>query len=110
MATAKLTPHSIDLVAERFRTLGEPMRLRLLEALRQGELSVGDLVERTGGGQANVSKHLQILLTAGLVARRKEGTTVLYRLADPTVFQLCDIVCGRVEAQAEHRHRSLRGR
>ena len=108
MARTKLTPQTIDLVAERFRTLGEPMRLRLLETLRSGEHSVGDLVERTGGGQANVSKHLQILLAGGLVARRKEGTTVLYHLADPSVFQLCDIVCGRVEAQAEAKHKALR--
>ena len=108
MARTKLTPQTIDLVAERFRTLGEPMRLRLLEALRSGEHSVGDLVELTGGGQANVSKHLQILLAGSLVARRKEGTTVLYHLADPSVFQLCDIVCGRVEAMAEARHKALR--
>ena len=108
MARSKMTPQSIDLVAERFRTLGEPMRLRLLELLRAGECSVGDLVERTGGGQANVSKHLQILLAGGLVARRKEGTTVLYSLADPSVFRLCDIVCGSVEAQAEARHKALR--
>ncbi|HEX9166871.1 MAG TPA: metalloregulator ArsR/SmtB family transcription factor [Gemmatimonadales bacterium] len=108
MARTRLTAQTIDLVAERFRTLGEPMRLRLLEALRSGEHSVGDLVELTGGGQANVSKHLQILLTGGLVGRRKDGTTVLYRLADPSVFQLCDIVCGRVEAQAEARHKALR--
>jgi ArsR family transcriptional regulator len=108
MARTKLTPQSIDLVAERFRTLGEPMRLRLLEALRAGERSVGDLVELTGGGQANVSKHLQILLAGGLVIRRKAGTTVLYQLADATVFKLCDIVCGSVEAQVEARHKALR--
>jgi len=108
MARTKMTAQSIDLVAERFRTLGEPMRLRLLETLRAGESSVGELVDRTGGGQANVSKHLQILLAGGLVARRKEGTTVLYSLADPSVFRLCDIVCGSVEAQAEARHKALR--
>jgi DNA-binding transcriptional ArsR family regulator len=104
---AKLTPQAMDIVAERFRTLGEPMRLRILDGLRHGELSVGALVERTGGGQANVSKHLQILLGAGLVARRKAGTTVLYRLTDPTVFQLCDIVCGRVEDQLASRRKAL---
>jgi len=107
---AKMTPQTVDLVAERFRTLGEPMRLRILDALRSGELSVGDLVERTGGGQANISKHLQILLGAGLVSRRKAGTTVYYRLTDPTVFQLCDIVCGRVEEQVEDRRKALRRR
>ncbi|HSR14625.1 MAG TPA: metalloregulator ArsR/SmtB family transcription factor, partial [Gemmatimonadales bacterium] len=94
----------------RFRTLGEPMRLRILDGLRSGELSVGELVDRTGGGQANISKHLQILLSAGLVSRRKAGTTVYYRLTDPTVFQLCDIVCGRVEEQVEDRRRALRRR
>ncbi len=107
---AKMTPQTVDLVAERFRTLGEPMRLRILDALRSGELSVGDLVDRTGGGQANISKHLQILLGAGLVSRRKAGTTVYYRLTDPTVFQLCDIVCGRVEEQVEDRRKALRRR
>lgn len=107
---AKMTPQTVDLVAERFRTLGEPMRLRILDGLRSGELSVGELVDRTGGGQANISKHLQILLSAGLVSRRKAGTTVYYRLTDPTVFQLCDIVCGRVEEQVEDRRRALRRR
>lgn len=110
MTTSKLTPHAIDLVAERFRSLAEPMRLRLLEALRHGERSVGDLVAHTRAGQANVSKHLQILLTAGVVARRKEGTAAYYRLADPGILQLCDIVCGQVEAHMEARQRSLRGR
>jgi DNA-binding transcriptional ArsR family regulator len=110
MAASRLTPQAIDLVAERFRSLAEPMRLRLLDALRRGERSVGDLVERTGAGQANVSKHLQTLLAAGVVARRKEGTTAYYRLADPAILELCDIVCGQVEAHLEARQRVLRGR
>lgn len=110
MAT-HLTPATIDLVAERFRTLGEPTRLRLLDQLRRGqERSVNELVEVTGSGQANVSKHLQILQTAGFVSRRKEGTTVYYQLADPTVFQLCDLVCGRAEEALEEKRRSLRRR
>lgn len=107
---AKMTPQTVDLVAERFRTLGEPMRLRILDALRQGERSVGELVELTLGGQANVSKHLQILLAGGLVTRRKAGTTAYYSLTDPTVFQLCDIVCGRVEDQIEIRRKALKRR
>lgn len=102
-----LSPAAIDLVAERFRTLGEPMRLRLLDALRHGERAVGHLVEETGAGQANVSKHLQILHAAGFVTRRREGTTVYYTLADPTVFQLCDLVCGRVEAGLEAKRKAL---
>lgn len=110
MAT-HLTPASIDLVAERFRTLGEPTRLKLLDQLRRGqERSVNELVDATGAGQANVSKHLQILQGAGYVSRRKEGTTVYYQLADPTVFQLCDLVCGRAEEVLEERRRALRRR
>ena len=108
---AKMTPGTMELVAERFRILGEPMRLRLLDSLRRGEeRSVSDLVELTGAGQANVSKHLQILLSAGFVDRRKDGTTSLYRLADPSVFELCDLVCGGVEAGLERQRRALRGR
>ena len=106
--TPRLTPDAIDLVAERFRTLGEPTRLRLLNALRTGERSVGDLVADLGTSQANVSKHLQLLHAAGFVARRREGTTVYYQLADPTVFKLCDLVCGRLEDHLDRRRRALR--
>lgn len=107
----RMTATMTDLVAERFRALGEPMRLRLLDLLRRSEeLSVGQLVEATGAGQANVSKHLQVLLAGGFVERRREGTSAYYRLADPTVFQLCDLVCGRVEETLEHKRRRLRGR
>lgn len=110
MAT-QLTAATIDLVAERFRTLGEPTRLILLDQLRRGqERSVNQLVDATGAGQANVSKHLQILLAAGFVSRRKEGTTVYYQLADPSVFQLCDLVCGRAEVVIEQKRRALRRR
>jgi ArsR family transcriptional regulator len=110
MAT-QLTAATIDLVAERFRTLGEPTRLILLDQLRRGqERSVNELVKATGAGQANISKHLQILLAAGFVSRRKEGTTVYYQLADPSVFQLCDLVCGRAEVVIEQKRRALRRR
>jgi len=110
MAT-QLSAATIDLVAERFRTLGEPTRLILLDQLRRGqERSVNELVDATGAGQANVSKHLQILLAAGFVSRRKDGTTVYYQLADPTVFQLCDLVCGRAEVVIEQKRRALRRR
>ncbi|HEX9894588.1 MAG TPA: metalloregulator ArsR/SmtB family transcription factor [Gemmatimonadales bacterium] len=105
---ARLSPEAIDLVAERFRTLGEPTRLRLLNALRQGERSVGELVDAIGATQANGSKHLQLLHAAGFVTRRREGTTVLYHLADPTVFQLCDLVCGRLDQTLEQKRKALR--
>jgi DNA-binding transcriptional ArsR family regulator len=105
--TPRLSPDALELVAERFRTLGEPTRLRLLDALRKGERSVGTLVEVLGTGQANVSKHLQLLHAAGFVGRRREGTTVYYHLADPTVFKLCDLVCGRLEDHLDRRRRAL---
>lgn len=93
----KLTDALFERVAARFKALGEPARLRILDALRGGELAVGDLVERTGLNQANLSKHLQLLYGLGFVVRRKAGLFVYYRLADHEVFQLCDIMCGRLD-------------
>ncbi len=95
-----LTPEVLELVAERFRVLSEPARLQLLNALRDHECTVSELVEATGLGQANTSKHLQLLKSHGFVDRRKEGLYVHYRIADPAVFQLCDLVCGHVERHA----------
>ena len=106
----RLTEQTAGLIADRFRALGEPMRLRLLQALQAGEATVGQLVEAVEGGQANVSKHLQVLQRHGFVDRRKEGTTVIYRIADPEVFRLCDIVCGGVREEAELRRRLFRAR
>ena len=97
-------------IAERFKALGEPMRLRLLQALRGGESSVGELAEQTGGGQANVSKHLQVLLQQGYVARRKEGTTTWYRITDPQVFKMCELVCGTLEEELDRKRKLLRRR
>ncbi|MGZ8379265.1 MAG: ArsR/SmtB family transcription factor, partial [Gemmatirosa sp.] len=97
----------IELVGERFRALAEPARLHLMQALRAGEQTVGDLVESTGLGTANVSKHLQLLHGAGFVTRRKEGLYVYYDLAGDDVFRLCDIMCGRLDAEAERRRKVL---
>lgn len=83
----------MDLVARRFRTLGEPYRLRILQLLESGEKSVGDMVAALEGNQPNVSKHLQILHETGLVTRRRTGTTILYSISDPMVFRLCELVC-----------------
>jgi ArsR family transcriptional regulator len=90
----ELSDEALSLIASRFRLLGEPLRLKILNALRDRELSVTELVEATGAGQANVSKHLGLLLTGGLVARRKEGNLSYYYIADETIFHLCEIVCG----------------
>ncbi len=91
-----LDPAAIELVASRFRVLGEPLRLRILETLNQREMSVNELTEAVGSTQPNVSKHLKILQDAGLIGRRQEGNTVFCFIADPTVFELCDVVCGAI--------------
>lgn len=75
------------------------MRLKLVHALFGGEKSVNALVESTGGTQANVSRHLQTLASAGVLARRKEGLQVFYSIADPSIYKLCDLVCGSLEKQ-----------
>ena len=89
-----LTEDALLLVAQRFAVLAEPMRLRLIQALFEGERNVTELVEATGGTQANISRHLQTLVAAHILARRKEGLQVFYRIADPTIPRLCELVCG----------------
>ncbi|MBX6364953.1 MAG: helix-turn-helix transcriptional regulator [Gemmatimonadetes bacterium] len=106
MANYELTPELLALLAERFKALAEPARLRILNALRGGEKTVTELMAETGYGQANLSKHLQLLHAMRYVERRKEGLFTYYRLADEDVFRLCDIMCGRLAAEADTR-RSL---
>lgn len=89
----------VALLAERFRILGEPVRILLLQALRDGERNVSGLVAAVRSTQPNVSRHLRNLQDAGLIARRQEGTSVFYSLADPTVFDLCDAVCESIGAR-----------
>lgn len=84
-------------VAERFKILSEPMRLKLIYALMVGEKTVSELVEETGGLQANVSKHLGMLLDEGVVGRRKQGLKAYYRITDSSVYELCDLVCGSIQ-------------
>jgi DNA-binding transcriptional ArsR family regulator len=84
----------LELIAQRFRVLGEPMRIRLLDRLRDGDATVGELQEAVGASQQNVSKHLGVLLQAGLVSRSKHGTSARYAIADHGVFELCEHVCG----------------
>lgn len=110
MSKKAMSLELLELVAERFKVLGEPARLGILNALRSGEVSVSELVESTGMGQANVSKHLQILHTLRFVARRKEGLFVYYSLADDSVFLLCDLICGRIAQESRERGRVVAGR
>jgi DNA-binding transcriptional ArsR family regulator len=97
-------PHPIpddlaELIARRFRALGEPLRVRALDLLRDQEVSVTALAEQLGTSQQNLSKHLAVLVDAGMVARRKEGTHVYYGIADEGVFALCEQVCGSLQLQ-----------
>jgi DNA-binding transcriptional ArsR family regulator len=87
----------VELLAQRFRVLGDPTRIRLLERLRRSEATVTELASVTGSSQQNVSKHLGILREAGIVERRKQGTASLYRISDHTIFELCEQVCGSLE-------------
>jgi DNA-binding transcriptional ArsR family regulator len=100
MALPRPLPEDLaELIARRFRAISEPLRIRMLDLLREGELSVNELAEQLGAGQQNVSKHLGVLVDAGMLARRKEGNRVYYRIADEGVFALCEQVCGALQSQ-----------
>ena len=110
MANALMSPELLSLIAGRFKALGEPARLEILNVLRDGEMTVTELADETELAQANLSKHLQLLHTLGFVTRRKEGLYVYYALADSDVFRLCDIMCGRLGAETTRRRRVINGR
>ncbi len=86
----------MELVARRMRVLAEPTRIRLLDHLREGEQSVNELATKVGAGQQNVSKHLGVMTEAGVLARRKSGNHVYYRVVDDSALRLCEQVCGSV--------------
>ena len=95
----RLPLKTLQLVAERFKVMSDPMRLQILNVLQDGELNVMQIVEATGASQPNVSKHLKILGSAGLVARRREGNLAFYEIADESIFTLCDLVCNSIESR-----------
>ncbi|MFN3407692.1 MAG: ArsR/SmtB family transcription factor [Limisphaerales bacterium] len=99
----ELSDEAMELIARRFKALSEASRLKLIHALKGGELSVTELVEATGLTQANASRHLQVLVDAGILKRRKDGLSVRYAIADRGIFNLCESVCGSVQRRfAEH--------
>jgi len=99
--THPLPDDLVDLIAQRFRVLGEPTRIKLLDRLRTGEASVLDLTAQIGTTEQNVSKHLGVLHRAGIVSRRKQGNFSYYAIADEAVFVLCEQVCGALERQLD---------
>ena len=108
MRSKPLAPETMRAVAERFKVLAEPARLSVLNELRGGPRSVSELIEATGLNQANLSKHLQLLHAHGFVARRRDGAFVIYALADRSVFELCDIMCGQLKRRADEQVTRLR--
>jgi DNA-binding transcriptional ArsR family regulator len=88
-----------ELIARRFRTIGEPMRIKLLDHLRGGEATVTELASAAGSSQQNVSKHLSLLTDAGILGRRKAGNHVYYRIVDESVLTMCEHVCGALQEQ-----------
>jgi ArsR family transcriptional regulator len=94
-----LSDQALRLVAARFRVLSDPNRLRILNRLMTGELGVGELLEATGLEQSNVSRHLAVLRREGLVERRADGNRAVYRIIEPSIVQLCEIVCGGIVGQ-----------
>ncbi len=109
MASTPMSAAQLLLVAEQFKVLAEPARLGILQALLRGERAVGELQLATGLGQANLSKHLRHLHAAGFVTRRKDGIFVHYAIADARVFELCDLMCAKLQSQLSAQHVTLAG-
>jgi DNA-binding transcriptional ArsR family regulator len=114
MPTRTSIPHPlpdplIDLIAYRFRVLGEPMRIKLLDRLREGPATAQELQRAIGASQQNVSKHLAVLTQAGLVERERQGNFVRYEIADEGVFSMCEEVCGGLRRQLEELDLLLQG-
>jgi DNA-binding transcriptional ArsR family regulator len=108
MSNKRLAPETIGAVADRLKVLAEAARLSVLNQLRSGPRNVSELMADTGLSQANLSKHLQVLHTHGFVSRRRQGLFVIYQLADRSVFELCDIMCGQLKRQAGEQMTRLR--
>jgi len=102
-SSKQLSPLALELIAGRFKALSEPVRLRLLDVLMAGERTVGQLVEASGSGQANVSKHLALLRDTGMVGMRKEGLSTICFIADPIVTELCEMMCRRLREEMERK-------
>jgi DNA-binding transcriptional ArsR family regulator len=98
-----------EMIAARMRVIGDPTRIRILDLLREGELSVTDITEGLGTSQQNASKHLGVLLQAGIVARRKQGNSSIFRIADAGVYDLCEQVCGGLQAQIAELNALVKG-
>ena len=107
--SAEMSWEALELVADRFRALSEPILLRILQILQNGETGVSALVEGAGSTQPNISKHLKVLQDVGLIKRRQVGTSARYSIADEMAFELCEMVCSRLRVRLEAQAGALRG-
>lgn len=107
MPHRNLTPELLGLVAERLKVIADPARLNILRVMRKGERTVTEIVEATKLGQTNVSKHLQLLHAQGFVSRRKDGLFSYYNIADPIVFQVCELMCDSLSENVAVRRRAV---
>jgi DNA-binding transcriptional ArsR family regulator len=105
--TKELSSEALEQVALRFKLLSDPMRLKILHSLQNGEKTVTELVKMTGSSQPNISKHLNILKTTGMVKRRQESNQAFFSIAAPFIFDLCNIVCNGISQELEQLQRSL---
>jgi DNA-binding transcriptional ArsR family regulator len=105
MARTNLSNEALDLIAARFKVLAEPLRLRILHTLQDGEKSVNELSELIGASQPNVSKHLKILQDAGVLNRQQKGNAALYSISDESILELCEVVCNSLEKRLENQAR-----
>lgn len=97
----QISPQVLSRVADYFKILSETSRLQILCSLKSGSKNVTEIMEVTKLGQANVSKHLKVLTQAGMVKRKPQGVSVFYEIVDPTIFELCDLVCDRLLEQLQ---------
>ncbi|MCX6853140.1 MAG: metalloregulator ArsR/SmtB family transcription factor [Verrucomicrobia bacterium] len=104
-----VSEEALTLIASWFRTLSEPSRLKILRALEEGEKNITELVAATGLTQANVSRHVQSLVDAGMVGRRREGLTAICFIADPSITELCDNVCNNLLKRLSKQVKNLSG-
>lgn len=104
---AQLSPTALGLMADFFKVLSEVSRLQIVCSLKSGSKNVTEIIEATSLGQANVSKHLKMLSQAGVVSRRQEGVSVYYQIANPFIFELCELVCDALSIQIEQQNRQF---
>ena len=102
---SKLSPAALGLMADFFKVLSETSRLQIVCSLKSGSKNVTEIIEMTGLGQANVSKHLKMLSQAGIVSRRQEGVCVYYQISNPFIFELCDLVCNALSIKIENQNK-----